>query len=245
MESFSAVRSRHVQGQLVFYDSQYRHRWLDAIGPNAVKFIEDFGACLYDTAWESTVVESGSGSSLILPYSSEGGHAFFTAAGSDNDGIQIQSSNEGFKLTDNDPLYFGVRWAIHGTTGFCSADTVIGLCNKDTTLTGGSTSGVFFMTVDAASAVTFVASKASSATSHTILVTGVVDTFYVDEFYWDGSSTIYCWHNGVAQTSHVSQIPSSQSLAVSISYLNGAAHGENVAGLVVDWVRCIQLLASR
>jgi len=242
---YSRVRSKHEQGQLVFYDSQYRQRWIDAYGPNVVKFIDDFAACLYDTSWESTVVEAGSGSSLLLPYNSEGGIVKFAAAGNDNDGIQIQSANEGFKLTANDPLYFGARWAVTGTTGFASADTVIGLCNKDTSLTGGSSSGVFFMSVDAAATITFTASKADSATSHTIVTTGAVDTWYVDEFFWDGSSTIYCWHNGVAQTSHVTQIASAQSLAVSISFLNGAAHGENVAGMLVDWVRVIQLLASR
>ena len=245
MGAFSLVRSRHELGQLVFYDSQYRHRWLDAIGPNVIKYIDDMAAVLYDTAWESTVVEAGSGTSILLPYNTEGGIVKLAAAGNDNDGIQLQSSNEGFKLTPNDPIYFGCRWAITGTTGFASADTVIGLCNKDTTLTGGSSSGVFFMTKDAAATITFTASKADSATSITIVTTGAVDTFYIDEFYWDGTSTIYSWHNGVQGSSHVSQIASSQTLAISMSYLNGAAHGGNVAGMLVDWVRCIQLLSSR
>ena len=240
--SFSKVHSRHELGNLVFWEEGNRQRWLDAIGPNAIKIIEDFGA--YGQNWTETVVSAGSGTSAVASKSEAGGVIFLQAAGNDNDGVNLQAKNNGFMLTDDDPVYFGVRWKLTGS-GFGSADVIIGLCGIDGSLIAGLTSGVYFSTADAATTLLFTTSKGSSATTQSILAAGVVDTYYIDEFYWNGSDTLYAWHNGTAITSHVTQIPTAASLAVSIAHLNGAAHGEGNSGIVVDWVRCIQLLASR
>jgi len=244
---YSLVRSRHELGQLVFYDSQYRHRWIDAIGPNAIKYVDDMAAVLYDTAWESTVVEVGTSTSIIVPYDKEGGVALFATAENDNDAIQIQSSNEGFKLTPNDPIYFGARWGVKGCTAAGSLEVFIGLSNKDTTLITGGSSCAGFNVTAGSNQVGFYCSKADSGTTQSILTALTVEVFHITEFYWNGTSTLYCWLDGVAQTSHVTQIASAQTLAISISVTNvGADHATtNADGLLVDWVRCIQLLAGR
>lgn len=240
--AYSKVHSRHELGNLVFYEEGNRQRWVDAIGPNAIKVLEDFGA--YGQNWTESVVSAGSGTSAIANVSEAGGAIMLAAAGNDNDGMQIQGINNGFLLSPDDPVYFGARWKITGA-GYGSADVIIGLCPIDTTLISGMTSGVYFSTADAATTILFTAEKASSATTQTIIAAGVVDTYYIDEFYWNGSDTLYAWHDGTAVTSHVTQIPTAASLTVSMAYLNGAAHGEGNAGLVVDWVRAIQLLSSR
>ena len=245
--AMSLVRSRHEQGQLVFYDSSYRHRWVDAIGPNVVKFVDDFSACLVDSAWESTVVEVGTSNSIIVPYNAEGGIVLFAPAENDNDAIQIQSANEGFKLTDNDPIYFGARWGVYGCTAAGSFEVFIGLSNKDTTLVTGGTSCAGFNVTAGSNQVGFYASKAASGTTQSVLTTLTAGVFHITEFYWNGSDTLYCWVDGAAATSHVTQIASAQSLAVSISVTNNSTSKAitNASGLLVDWVRCIQLLASR
>lgn len=244
---FSLVRSRHEQGQLVFYDSSYRHRWLDAIGPNVVKFVDDFAACLPDTSWNSTAVEAGTSDSIISVYNSEGGIALFAPAENDNDAIQIQSVNEGFKLTDSDPCYFGARWAYTGAAAAGSFEVFIGLSNQDTTLVTGGTSCVGFNVTAGSNQIGFYCAKANSGTTQNILTSMTADVFHVTEFYWNGGSTLYCWIDGAAGTSHTTQIPTAQSMAVSISVTNnGADHATtNTNGLLVDWVRVIQLLASR
>lgn len=93
----------------------------------------------------------------------------------------------------------------------------------------------------------FYASKADSGTTQNILTSLTVGVFHITEFYWDGTSTVYCWLDGVQKTSHTTQIPSAQTLAVSISVTNnGTDHlTTHTNGLAVDWVRAIQLLASR
>ena len=244
---YSLTRSRHEQGQLVFYDEEYRHRWIDAIGPNVVKYIDDFAASLYNDAWETTVVETGTGSSLILPYDSEGGVALFSPADADNDAIQIQSSNEGFKLTDNDPIYFGARWGVYGVTSAGSVEVFIGLSNKDTTLVTGGTSCAGFIVTDGSDQVGFYASKAASGTTQSILTTLTASVFHTTEFYWNGSNTLYCWIDGVAATSHTTQIASGQTLAVSISATTAGDNdgATNNNGVIVDWIRAIQLIAAR
>lgn len=244
---FSLVRSRHELGQLVFYDSSYRHRWLDAIGPNVVKFIDDFAACLEEAAWESTAVSNGTSTSIITVYNSEGGVVLFAPAENDNDAIQIQSINEGFKLTDNDPLYFGARWAVTGCAAAGSFEVFIGLSNKDTTLLTGGTSCAGFNVTAGSDQIGFYISKASSGTTQSLLASLTADVFHITEFYWNGSDTIYSWIDGASGTSHTTQIASAQSMAVSISVTNnGADHATtNTNGLLVDWFRCVQLLASR
>lgn len=240
--AYARMHSRYELGNLVFWEDGYRHRWVDAIGPNVIKYINDFSA--YGEDWDETAVEAGSGTSVITNYDGEGGLIYLNAAGNENDGIQAQSQTEGFKPTDEDPIFFGVRWKIHGT-GAGSCDVIMGLCVTDTDVIGAMTAGIYFKTVDAATTLTLETEDAGSATSQTMLATIAVDTWYTDEFYYDGGANVKCWHNGAYIGAATTQIPSSETLAVTLAYLNGAAHGQSNAGLVVDYVRCVQLLASR
>jgi len=231
----------------VFFEDGFEERWVDAIGPNVIKFVDDFSACLYDTAWESTVVEAGTGDSLIVPYDSEGGVALFSPAENDNDAIQFQSSNEGFKLTDNDPCYFGARFAVIGPTAAGSYEVFIGLSNKDTTLVTGGSSCAGFIVTAASAQCGFFNSKADSGTTQVMTTSLTVGVFHIAEFYWDGTSKLYTWWDGTAKGTATTQIPTAQTMAVSISVTNnGTDHlTTHTNGLAVDYVRAIQLLASR
>ena len=63
-----SVHSTHINGQLAFW-SGHRKRILDAIGPDVVKYVDDFvaggGADTAWNAWTVTRVEAGAGESTI------------------------------------------------------------------------------------------------------------------------------------------------------------------------------------
>ena len=241
--AYSQVHSRHILGQLVFYDELYLHRWIDGIGPNVCKYLNDF--VTYGEDWTETAVSNGTGTSVISSTAAEGGVLKISTSGSDNDGLQMQSQVYGYKLSTGDPLYFGSRFSLTGTTGYGSTDVMVGLIINDTSVIAGTTSGVYFQTADAANTLLGVCEAADIPTTTTLVTTGVVDTFYTAEFFWDGSTKVEFWLDGVSKGTETLSIPTTPALGVTIAYLNGAAHTDAVAGMNVDWVRCIQLLAGR
>ena len=238
------VNSRYELGNLVFYADGLRHRWVDAVGPNVIKYIDDFSGDQGLENWIETAVEAGSGSSIMSNVNAEGGIISLLAAGNDSDGLQIQKL-PGFKATASDPIYFGVRWAIHGC-GAGSCSVIMGLCIADTSLNAGMSDGIYFRSASAETTLGLITEKNSTEAASTA-GSIVVDTYYTDEFFFDGaaSPTVYHWHDGAYVAGATTYVCQDEALAVSLSFLAEAAHGENVAGLYVDWVRCIQLLATR
>ena len=247
--AYSLVRSRHINGQLVFYDSEYLQRWVDAIGPNAIKYLNDFNS-EQGTACEGWT-ETASGTSGVLSYDEDGGVLFLYTAGDDGDSIQIQKLG-GYRAGVNDPLYFGVRWKITGTTGAGSCGIAMGLCIEDTAVHGpaGVSDGIYFYSGSAETTIqlrTELNSTAGTSTAGTI----AVDTYYIDEFYFNGAATtgattVQHWHDGT----YIGAISSSticgdEALGITIGFMNDAAHPSATTGLCVDWVRAIQLLGSR
>ena len=239
--AYSKVHSRHELGNLVFYEAGNRQRWLDAIGPTAIKFTEDFGGDILDN-WTGTAYAN---TSSVSSYNIEGGGILLYTAGTDGDGYQIQKL-EGFKPIDDCPIYFGVRWKLVGTTGAGSSSILMGLYEEDTSLTDESGDGVYFHSASAGTSLEFVMATGGTETDATALATIVVDTWYIDEFYWDGDDTVKFWHNGAYTGSgSAASMDQTATLAVSLGYMDEAAHASVTTGLVVDWVRAIQLLDVR
>jgi len=249
MGAYSLVRSRHVNGQLVFYDSTYLQRWVDAIGPNVVKYINDFNA-EQGTALEGWT-ETAVGTSGALSYDEDGGVLFLYTAGDDGDSIQIQKLG-GYRAGVNDPLYFGIRWKIVGTTAGGSCGIVMGLCIEDTTVHGpaGVSDGIYFYSGSADTALslrTELNTTAGSSNAGTI----AVDTYYVDEFYFNGAATtslttVEHWHDGTSMGKiATATICGDEALGITIGFMDDAGHASATTGLCVDWVRAIQVLGSR
>ncbi len=240
------VHSRYENGQLIFYEAGQRQRIVEAIGPNVIKFIQDFGGDNPADTWIDTLVSAGSGTTAIAGRSEAGGSISILAAGNDTDGAQLQKLL-GFVATANDPIYFGCRWEFTGT-GAGSCGVLIGLVDQDESVIAGATDMIAFRTKDADSALDLVTEDNGSETELELDSALVVDTWYTNEFFFDGDPTtprVHAWHNGTYIGASTAGIEQTNGLAVTIAYLNGAAHGENLAGLHVDYVRCIQLLAAR
>ncbi|GAG32488.1 unnamed protein product, partial [marine sediment metagenome] len=147
-EGMANVHSRYENGQLIFWEAGQRQRIVDAIGPNVVKYINDFGGDQGIENWIETAVSAGSGTSSMMSRAETGGIIRLDAAGNDNDGYQIQKL-AGFVATDNDPIYFGCRWEFSGAAA-TAIDVIIGLASEDTSAIAGLTDGIYFCMRDGA-----------------------------------------------------------------------------------------------
>jgi hypothetical protein len=233
------MHSKWVHGNLVFHEG---HRWLDAIGPDVCKFLEDFVGTPFasaDTpaAWTVTLVEAGAGESTVALTDGAGGLLLITTDAAENDGVNMQVTKEAFKLASGKPCYFGAKFMISDAT---ESDFIVGLCITDTTLLGGLTDGVYFRKVDGATDVKFVIEKDSAETESAALLTAVKDTYMTLEFFFDGTN-IDAYVNGVLQTRlAMTNLPDDEELTPSIAFLTGAAAAKT---MTVDWIRAIQINA--
>lgn len=236
-----SVKSRWVNGNLTFIDGARRQRWLDAIGPNVCRFIEDFVGTPFASAdnmaaWTTTLVEAGAGETTVALQDGVGGELLITTDAADNDGANLQVTKEAFKLVSAKPCYFGVRLKISEVT---QSDLLVGLCITDTDLLGGLTDGVYFRKVDASAALSFVLEKNSTETTGAVL-TMVADTYYTLEWFFDGTN-IDSYVDGTLQTRlAMTNKPDDEELTPSIHYLTGEAVLHTAT---VDWIKCIQINA--
>lgn len=230
-----------VNGNLVWYDGAYPHRWLDALGPNVVKFIENFQQFPIQAAnapaWGlATLVNA---STLAPVAGADGGALLITTAGAENDGANIQVYGEAFSFASAWPTYFGIRCKMSEEV---QSDLLAGLCITDTDLLGGMTDGLYFRKVDASANVALVLEKNSAETEIANLHTSVDDTWLVLEFTYDGSYvSAYVDGAKVAQVAaENANFPNDEYLTPSLQFLTGAVAAYTCT---VDWIRAIQIQA--
>ena len=194
MGAYSLVRSRHERGQLVFYDSQYRQRWIDAIGPNAIKFMEDFGGDVASPTVGTWIL--GDDSAGVASYDMEGGGIrLHSGTDGDDQTVQLQKLN-GFIACTACPIYFGVRWKMATPCSAASNQIIMGLHDEDTTVCAGPNTGIVFELATAATGLDMVCYSTGTGVTMTALTTVAANTWYTDEFYWDGSNAVNLYHNG-------------------------------------------------
>lgn len=235
------VHSQWINGALVYYDTT-RQRWIDAIGANVIKYLQDFVALPTDdttgdpTEWTLTPVEVGAGNSTAVLNTAAGGSLLLTTAANEDDGLNLQLKGEAFKLESNKPCYFGIKFQVSDAA---QTDVLVGLCITDTTLLGGMTDGVYFECLDGSTDINFVLEKNSTETTSAAAVGTLADaTDVILEFVWDGSN-VDAYVNGTLQTRLAqTNLPDDEVLTPSIHFLNGAAGAET---MTVEWLRVIQL----
>jgi hypothetical protein len=230
----------------VYVDSTYPHRWLDAMGPNVVKFVEDFQSTPFDGAdtpanCTVTLVEAGAGeTTLALVAGALGGELLITADANDNDGANVQLKGECFSFASAYKTYFGIRYKMSEAT---QSDVLAGLCITNTNLLGGMTDGIYFRKVDGSTAIGFVLEKDSVETEVASVHTQAADTYAWFEFVYDGVY-VSAYVNGakVAQILATNpNFPNDEFLTPSVHFLSGAA-GAGKTCTVDKWV-AIQIQA--
>ena len=179
------TNTTRVNGNLVFLDDDAHdgnlEKWVDAIGRGVVKDIQHFVKYVA-VEWTS----SAAGSSTVDRLDGQGGLLRIDADDGDDEGLQLQRKAKCFKLTTDDPLYFGCRWKVDDRH---QSDIIVGLCVLDTSLIVGMTDGVYFRKADGDTDCALVTEKDSTETSTSSAVTMTDDTYIVTEFYWNGAAS--------------------------------------------------------
>ena len=235
------VHSQYNKGALVYWET-HRCRWIDAIGSEVVKYIDDFIDLPVDdttgdpTAWTMTVVEAGAGNTTVTSANVAGGALLITTDANEDDGANLQLNGEAFKLSSGNPLYFGTRLKMSEAT---QSDLFIGLAITDTDILGGVTDRIGFQKLDGETGLKFLLEKDSTETLSSALHTVVADTNIFLEFFYDGASTVLVFVNGTQVAAPaLTNLPDDEELRVTIQFLAGSATAKTCT---VDFIRCIQI----
>ena len=152
------IEARWELGNLLYYDSAFRHRIVDAIGPGVTHRFTSLGNVMNGntidpTGWAATVVEVGRGTSEMNPSNDSDVEAEIITAANENDGAQYQAPGAAFKCVSGAKWYVGLQFKINDVT---QIDLLFGVCITDTSLLGGMTDGAYLESLDAATAVSGV-----------------------------------------------------------------------------------------
>ena len=245
------THSRWVNGALVYYDgNDHRKGWLDAIGSNVVKYINDFVVCPRSTAaamaannpeWIITHTSAGTGMSEVKNANLTGGVMMLEPASNDNDGIDMQLLGEDFSPKADCPLYFGVRYKCDEKT---QSDFILGIVEHETAVIDGASHGIYFGKSDGETHVKLHVVKDVTSDKTVVMTTDVTNTgWHVDEFLVESTGRIDCWHDGTQMTSLTTSAIPTTDMAVTIAFESGAA--TSTYALYIDWIRCIQINNAR
>lgn len=235
-----AMETASVKSNLVMRDSVNTWRWYDAFGPNVVKTIIYPTQSGVDTTatMAGGIVTVATAGTFVHAESESGGALNLVPSGTEDQGLQVQFG-EGFYFANKWPCYFGVRFA---NVDVDQADWIAGLCIWDTTLLGGLSDGIYFRSVDASAALTFVLEK-DSAETETSVATMADATYVTAEWYYDGDN-VYAYINGtlvVTVAASNANFCNDEHLAASLALLTGEGTANTLS---VAWMRAIQIQAS-
>ena len=235
------VTETEIHGHIVYTDAQYAHRWLDVVGPNAVKWREEFVTFPIDdtsknpTAYTTTEVGT---CTIALAAGADAGNCVITTGATENNGLQIQALGEAFKLVQGYPFYLGAKFALSDVS---EVDAAVGLSITDTTLLAdGATDTFMFRTDDDVSVMHLIVEQDSAETlaAGYTLTDGAVVTAEV-EYDGEGTATVYI--NGIEVATVSDQDanwPSDEYLTPTIAILTGETAANT---FTLEWARIFQI----
>lgn len=237
------VRQKYIKGNLVYYSDANLIRYFDAIGPDVVKYVDDFTGgpgvdAAFDNNWTITRVEGGAGESTITRVDGVGGLARITTDAAENDGINAQLIGEAFELTTDQHLYFGAfGCTISDAT---ESDFFLGLAITDTDILGGVTDRIGFQKLDGATDLKCMIEKDSTETLSASLLTVADATSFDIEFYWNGDTGVVDFYvNGAHATAPATtNLPNDEQLRLTWQFLTGTTAAKTMD---IDAIRVIQI----
>ena len=235
------MNSKWVNGNLVYHDSKYKWRWLDAIGPSVVKFVDHFvhvptGLDNADPAgWVLTNIAGDAGDVSITAGTTHSGEMILTTDDTENDGLNLQLAGEAFILAENKPCYFGVKLKVSDAD---ATDLIVGLSVTDAGIWASEPADFcIFQSADATAVCTFTTRKDSSETNDTSSGTLGDNTYSVLEFMWDGLTKIDAYFDNVLVATSITNLPNDEAMTPTIELLTGET---GVNTVTIDWLRVIQ-----
>jgi len=244
------ITTKNLRSALAFYDPGAcgGNRLYDAIGPNIVKYLNEFSHMPVDDTthdaceFTCTITEVGSGDSTAVVTDLARGALLITTAANENDGYAMQlghghgGAGENVQFDGPFPTYFGIRFKINDVV---DTDNLFGLCVTDTDCIGAVTDGMYFRSVDASGNLFFVLEKDSVETASVVALM-VNDTWMTAEFYYDGTD-VMAYIDGNLQVSVDKTdiaFPNNEALRLTVEFLTGEAVANTCT---IDWVRLIHI----
>lgn len=208
------------------------NRWFYGVGPGVAQYVTEFTTLPFDdntsdpTEFTLSITEVGGASTTVIA-DVPGGALVITAAGNEDDGVQMQlgpaNSGEWVSLDAHTYTYFGIEFAVNDAD---QTDVLFGICVTDTDCLGGVTDGMYFRSVDETGVMNFVAEK-NSVESSTAATTLTDDTYVEVEFLHDGpAGYVYVYVDGSLVTSLATSdasFPNDEDLRLTIEFLSGEA----------------------
>lgn len=231
-----SIKSKYVNGALVFHRDGNESSWVDAVGANVRKWEMRYGTD-FTTACEYTATAVNA--STVAQGVTAGIRALITTAGAENDGINLQVIGTPFQLVAGKPLYFGARVAVNSAT---LSDLFVGLASTDTAIMAAhaidiaaSAVGLYALSTGSSTIVCYNEIHANSVTTTAskALTTSAIDY----EFYYDGAGSLRFFVDGVEEAQHTTYVPTVV-LAPAIVLQAGSAAARIGT---VEWMRCIQI----
>ena len=233
--------SEMVRGNPLQIDrSVHMRRIIDAVGPDVIKYIDDFirsplAAADAPLGWITTLVEAGAGESTITFPDAVGGALLITSDANEDDGVCLQLDGESFQMSTAAALvYFRIKFKCSEAT---QSDFFVGLGITDTTPLGGLTDGVYFQKDDGAATFKATTEKDSTETNTAAVGTLVADTNITLEFVYEGGRVEF-FVNGVSVAKHTANIPDDEALTPTIQFLAGSTVAKTMQ---IDEVVAIQV----
>jgi len=188
--------------------------------------------------WILTIVDTDTdgGASQAIE-DTAGGVLALTVDDNALDRVNLQLNAETFQLASGKPLFFETRFAVN-CAAIANPTVIVGLCIKDTDLTGGMSDGAYFIKDNGDANLDFCCEKDSNESKADTGVDMADNTFITPAFYFDGAGNVTYYVNGTEIGTTSTYVPDDEALTVSFSQLNGEA---NANIFRIDYVKAIQV----
>ncbi len=243
-----AIVKQAFRNQRVYRDDRYPNRWLDAFGPDVIKWLGELNQGMDGSTGDAndfttTVTEAGGGGTSDTAKSTTEGQLFLlTTDNLDYDGLNLQLKGESYKIEAGMPVYFGIKFEIDDVD---KTDMFFGLAETDTTLMavagahaialGGD--GAFFSSITEGAVVNFKTYDGGAETNSARADTALVDdTAMILEFYYDGA-VLHGYQNGELVGTFTAGLPNTE-ITLSLNFRTGEGTAQN---LQIYWLRAIQV----
>lgn len=240
-----APETTTINGHMVIRDQVNTWRWFDAFGPNVTKWVLDpYTLALATNATITNYTVSAAGTSpMTMVAGADGGALLMTSGGTENNGVQFQPVTEGFYFASRWPCYFGAKFSIDDAD---ESDMFIGLSITDSSAATEVSDGIFFWSIDGATALNFCTAKdnsSASSISTTAAATLTDAGVFTVEWYFDGTNvTAYVNGSEIGSIAYTATtFPNDEYLTPIIAVLTGE---NNAAALTLYWAKAIQIRAA-
>jgi hypothetical protein len=184
--------------------------------------------------WTSTETEAGAGDAAITVQAGvKHGTLKILNDAADNDAVSLQQKTENYKLESGKKLWLETKCQVSDAD---QVDFFIGLAITDTSPLDAS-DRVGFRIEDESASILCETTKDSATTQVDSQVDASDSVDVKLGFYYDGASSVYFYVNRALVSTHTTNIPDDEELALTIHIQNGAAAAKHA---IIDYILAVK-----